>query len=99
MRITYDQRANALYVYVQENVRPSSGEQIDAGTLVDLDDAGRVVGIEVLNPAREWPVNEIVERFTLDLNVALQLSIVRAPQGLYPQVDATNGAERAVLVA
>jgi uncharacterized protein YuzE len=40
-------------------------EQIDTGTLVDLDMHGRVLTIEVIAPGRPWPLDEIVQRFQI----------------------------------
>ncbi len=65
MRLNYDQDADALYVKLVEGERVSRTEQIDRGTLVDLDRMGRVLGIEILRPARRWPLSEIVERYTV----------------------------------
>jgi uncharacterized protein YuzE len=59
---TYDLAANALYITVTDH-QVSRTAQIDTGTLVDLDAAGAIVGIEVLNFDRCWPVDEILERF------------------------------------
>ena len=38
-----------------ESLRPHQTHYLDPGILVDLDTAGRVVGIEVLQPRWEWP--------------------------------------------
>ena len=80
MRLKYDQSANALYIYLQEGVTPAGGAEIDAGTIVDLDDSGRVVGIELLNPARPWPLDEIAERFEIDMADVLALAALASPE-------------------
>jgi uncharacterized protein YuzE len=59
---TYDLAANALYITVTDHEIARTA-QIDTGTLVDVDAAGAIVGIEVLNFGRCWPVDEILERF------------------------------------
>ncbi len=63
MRLTYDQDSDALYVRLIDGERVSRTEQVDGGTLVDLDRRGRVLGIEVVKPARPWPLADVVERF------------------------------------
>jgi len=83
MRLQYSETADALYIYLQEGVKPATGEEIDNGTLVDLDESGQVVGIEVLNPARDWPLNEIAERFSLPLDDALALRALFPQHGRY----------------
>lgn len=81
MRLKYDQGANALYIYLQEGVKPIGGAEIDPGTIVDLDGSGRVVGIELLNPARPWPLDEISERFELDIVDLLSLKALAPAEG------------------
>jgi uncharacterized protein YuzE len=39
--------------------------EIDSGTLVDLDAGGQVIGIEVINPLRAWPLEEVLSRFSI----------------------------------
>lgn len=64
MQISYDIDADALYFGIAEApVDQTHG--LDSGTLVDFDRAGTVVGIEVIRPARKWPLQEIKERFRL----------------------------------
>ena len=46
---------------------------MDAGTLVDLDAAGNVIGIEVINPDRPWPLEAILSRFAVSEEDAHEL--------------------------
>lgn len=64
MRLTYSQTGDSLYIYLQD-MRPTHGLELDSGTLVDLADDETVVGIEVMNPARDWPLDEIIARFAV----------------------------------
>ena len=64
MKFLYDDSADALYIEVASAVVAQT-HQVDAGTLVDLDNMGNLVGIEVIRPARPWPVEEIASRFGL----------------------------------
>ena len=73
MKFLYDDSADALYIEVESAVVAQT-HQVDAGTLVDLDNMGNLVGIdnmgnlvgiEVVRPARPWPVEEIASRFGL----------------------------------
>lgn len=66
MRINYDAEADALYV----GLRAEGGEvlrtrELDAATLVDLDASGDLVGIEVLHPVREWPVEQAIRNYRI----------------------------------
>lgn len=53
MRIVEDPGADALYVVVDEQ-RPHSMRLIDEGTVVDVDRDGRLLGLMVLAPGRDW---------------------------------------------
>jgi uncharacterized protein YuzE len=66
MTFRYDQEADALSIELLKDVGIARTEQIDSGTLVDLDQRGRVVAIEVLRPARDWHLEDLVSDFQLD---------------------------------
>ena len=64
--------ANALYVRLSDHP-VARITQIDEGTLVDLDDRGAVVGIEVIQPQRTWPLDEILRTFQIPSEQADEL--------------------------
>jgi uncharacterized protein YuzE len=66
MNIRYDQVSDAAYIILLEGEAVSRTEQVDTGTLVDLDRLGRAVGVEVIRPARDWPLDSILDRFQVD---------------------------------
>lgn len=70
---TYDVDADALYIEL-DNRAVARTVQIDSGTLVDLDDAGHVLGIEVIHPQRRWPLSAIIERFGITAESARELN-------------------------
>lgn len=72
IRQSYDLDANALYITVT-GLPIARTTEIDPGTLVDLDAAGGIVGIEILSPERSWPVEEILARFHVAAEDAVQL--------------------------
>jgi uncharacterized protein YuzE len=62
MNMRYDSEVDALYI----QLTPASivrSEQVETGTLVDLDRTGMVVGVEVIRPARHWPLASILSGF------------------------------------
>jgi uncharacterized protein YuzE len=63
MKVQYDQAADALYVTLGDGEIVARTIRIDTGTLVDVDHLGRPMGIEIIRPARPWPLQEILERF------------------------------------
>lgn len=73
MKFRYDSDADALMIHVLDDVVVARTEQIDDGTLVDLDTHGNVVAIELIHPARTWPLEDIVARYALDAPTAAML--------------------------
>jgi uncharacterized protein YuzE len=59
MRFTYSEGADALYVELATD-RPSvRTQEIVPGVIADLDEAGRVLGLEVLNASHRYPRPEL----------------------------------------
>lgn len=65
MHFSYDLEANALYIGMTPTPRAAKTRFIDSGTLVDLDADGTVIGIEIINPLRQWPLDEICNQYGL----------------------------------
>lgn len=66
MLVTYDSSADAVYIYVQHGAQVARSVLIDDSRVVDLDDDGRVVGIEVLSPSPAFKLEDIIDRFHLE---------------------------------
>ena len=49
MKITFDEQADALYIQFQPGRRVKKTRRLRDGILVDMDRAGRVFGIEILD--------------------------------------------------
>ena len=62
LKITYDHTVDALYIALRDGAVARTVE-VDSGTLVDVDEHGDLVGIEVLTPSRAWPIDEVAARF------------------------------------
>lgn len=84
MNFSYDSQVDTLDIRVRDGALVARTEQLDTGTLVDVDERGNVVSIEIIHPARRWPLDEILERFTMDEESAEVLrSLWREPNS-YP---------------
>ena len=59
MHVIEDEKTDALYIYLSRG-RPAATRQVEQGTIVDLDDAGHLIGIEVICRHRSWPVEDIL---------------------------------------
>lgn len=64
MQLIYDNEADALEIKLGTGIVERTIE-VDAGTLVDVDASGHVFTVEVIRPARRWPLDEILERFPI----------------------------------
>ncbi|MEM3590276.1 MAG: DUF2283 domain-containing protein [Candidatus Bathyarchaeia archaeon] len=61
-RISYDHGSDTLYVRVREG-RVAESDEVDDGIIVDYDEGGNIVGIEVLGfSERKMDLNELVTR-------------------------------------
>lgn len=67
MRFTYDDEADAVYVYVLEGSTVASSEVLDDRRVIDLDEGGRLIGVEVLEASqRGVRLADLIERFQLE---------------------------------
>jgi len=61
----YDRQADALYLKLASSEIARTVE-IDSGTLADVDSRGWLVGVEVIRPDRDWPLDDILSKFHVD---------------------------------
>ena len=61
MRIEYDREVDALYLAIQTRPVHETREVCD-GVMVDVDETGQIVGLEILDAAKRFP-----EALQLDL--------------------------------
>lgn len=77
MELIYDNDADALEITLGPGIVCRT-IQIDAGTLVDVDEHGDVVALELIRPMRPWPLDEIFARFQIAERDADQLRAMQA---------------------
>ncbi len=65
MKISYDHKADALYIKFQEG-NVSRTRRVEEGMLVDVDENGRLFGIEIIGMKGRIPIPEL-GRIILDL--------------------------------
>lgn len=66
MRVRVDQQADAVYVNLTDRSIKDSAEVAD-GIVVDYDEEGRIVGIEILDASRRTGDPAALTQFNLDL--------------------------------
>lgn len=59
MKIEYSKEADALYVYFKEEFVAKSKE-IEDGIVIDFDEKGQLIGIEVLDVSHRFSLSDIV---------------------------------------
>ena len=59
MKIEYSREADALYVYFRE-VDVAKSKEVEEGVVIDLDQEGHIVGIEILDASKRLTVRELV---------------------------------------
>jgi YD repeat-containing protein len=62
MRITYDEKADALYIAFGEG--PAAVEEVAEGVALDWDAEGRLLGIEILDVSKRVPNPEALKRWS-----------------------------------
>ena len=67
MKISYDAKADALYIKFQDGMAVRT-RKVEDGLLVDVDEHGRLYGIEIIGMKGRIPIPEL-GRITLDLPV------------------------------
>lgn len=79
----YDTDADALYVKIGQG-EIARTRQLDDWTMVDEDAHGAALGLEVIHPARDWPLTEFLTRYSIDPATAGML------RALFPGAEAAR---------
>jgi uncharacterized protein YuzE len=80
MRLNFDLNVGALYIGLSHEPVASTVE-IDGNTVVDLDAAGGLRGIEVISFAHRWALSEVLRRYHVENADAAQL------RAYFPLID------------
>jgi uncharacterized protein YuzE len=67
MRLTYDHKADALYIGLRR-VPAAESLEIEDGVIVDVDDEGHIIGVEVLDASHRLSPKELCEVSYENLN-------------------------------
>lgn len=58
MKIEYSKQADALYVYFRE-IEVAKSKEVEEGVVIDLDEKGHIVGVEVLDASKRLTAREL----------------------------------------
>ncbi len=62
MRVTYDKRADALYIAFGEG--PATVQEVAEGIALDWDGEGKLLGIEILDASKRVASPEVLKRWS-----------------------------------
>jgi uncharacterized protein YuzE len=66
MRVRVDHAADAIYLNLTD--RPiKDSEEVADGIILDYDEAGRIVGVEILDASKRTDDPEVLKQFSFDL--------------------------------
>jgi uncharacterized protein YuzE len=69
MDINYDKKADALYIEFRKG-KFAKNKKLDEFTIIDLDDKGNILGIEILDASKRIPLKSLSEVNVRNLAVA-----------------------------
>jgi uncharacterized protein YuzE len=88
MRLDYDLNVGALYISLTDRAVALTRE-IDNNTFVDLDEAGAVVGIEVISIGHPWRLRDVLRDYSIPDDEAAQLRVYFMGTAEAPVAEAT----------
>ncbi len=68
MKISYDPKADALYIQFQEG-KVGRTRKVEEGILIDLDNSGKIFGIEIIGLSERMSLKDLGQ-ISLDLPLA-----------------------------
>jgi len=68
MKISYDPKADALYIQFQEG-KVGKTKKVEEGILIDLDNSGKIFGIEIIGLSERMSIKELGQ-ISFDLPLA-----------------------------
>ena len=68
MNISYDKDAECLYIQFQQG-KVSKTKKIEEGILIDLDEKGRIYGIEIVGVSERMPITSL-GKINIDMPLA-----------------------------
>jgi uncharacterized protein YuzE len=66
MKIEYDKEVDALYIRIQEK-HVARTREIEEGVNIDLDDEGKVIGLEIIGATERYSLEDIFNLSTENL--------------------------------
>lgn len=61
MKIFFDEKSDAVFIRLDERKKITDSYEVEKGVILDFDDDGEVIGIEILNVKKRIPLKQLKE--------------------------------------
>ena len=61
MKIHFDEKSDAVYILLDKNKEIIESQEVESGVILDFDDKGQVIGIEIIGVKKRIPVEQLKE--------------------------------------
>ncbi|MDE3269955.1 MAG: DUF2283 domain-containing protein [Pseudomonadota bacterium] len=61
MNIYFDEKSDAVFIRLNESKKIADSCEVEKGVVLDFDDKGEVIGIEILNVKKRIPLQQLKE--------------------------------------
>ena len=59
MKVHFDEKSDAVYIRLNKNKKIMESQEVQRGVILDFDEKGEVVGIEILGVKKRIPIEEL----------------------------------------
>lgn len=74
MQITYDKKADAMYIYFQRGAKVAKTVELAGLLIADLDKEGKVIGVEIISASCQIK-NNVIKKIPGLLNFSVPLPV------------------------
>ena len=61
MRIHFDEKSDAVYIRLDKSKKIIESQEVEKGVVLDFDEQGKVIGIEILGVKKRIPIDQLKE--------------------------------------
>ncbi|MCY4524043.1 MAG: DUF2283 domain-containing protein [Halobacteriovoraceae bacterium] len=66
MNIRFDEESDVIYIRLDDSKKITDSEEVQSGIVLDFDDKGGVIGIEILGVKKHIPLDQL-KKFNLEV--------------------------------
>ena len=61
MKVHFDEKSDAVYICLDKSKKIIESQEVQSGVVLDFDEKGEVIGIEILRVKKRIPLTELKE--------------------------------------